>query len=203
VIGHGFRGMLSGFGSIVAPSVTTTGRITGSGFTALTGGDNTTPMLNVTGATNYGVALVSNVLRSVIAGNNPFTVSSANATTDTAITLQVGGKIQTYSTQSFDVTAQLDNHDGGNYFLYFANPTAARSITGWNSSPATGDVKFIFNVAAGGSGFNLTFEHEHGSSTDINRFLGLADADVVVPPGGAAIIAYKPTTNRWRVAKLF
>jgi hypothetical protein len=31
VIGHGFRGMLSGFGSIVAPTITTTGAITSGG----------------------------------------------------------------------------------------------------------------------------------------------------------------------------
>ena len=43
MIGHGFRGMLSGFGSIVVPSIESTGRVTAAGFTSSTDGSTATP----------------------------------------------------------------------------------------------------------------------------------------------------------------
>lgn len=172
------------------------GRVTGAGFTSSVNGTTATPAYNYTGATNYGHALISSVLTSVINGNSPFYVSSAHATTDSGITMQVGGRLQAYTIYSADVTGTVNNLDPGNATILHLNPTAARSVTGM-VFVGTGDIRFIKNVAAAGSGFNLTLEHEDAGSSANNRWRGAGGADVVIPPQGLAIATTNGTTVRW------
>lgn len=86
MIGQAFRGMLSGFGPIVAPSVTTTGaitaggRTTSAGFSSSIAGDATTPAFNKSDDTNTGIYFAGADAVSVATGGGaPLNVVSGGA----------------------------------------------------------------------------------------------------------------------------
>jgi hypothetical protein len=200
VIGHGFRGMLSGFGSIVAPSVTTTGdatiggRTTSAGFTSSIVGTAAVNAYAVSNVANGWSLIDGTKLVGSLSGSQLLELSGSFVTA--LIALRSATRLQAYTIHSADVVGQIDNYAPGEVTILQLNPTAARSMTGM-VAVSLGDFKFIKNVAAAGSGFNLTLEHAHASSSVGNKFSGAAGADVVVPPQGLALCIYNGTTSTW------
>ena len=177
-------------------ALTSTGRITGAGFTSSVNGDATTPAYNFSSSAGTGHAFVASKLTSAVGGSAILEVQSTFVDTTVGIAYRTGGRLQAYTIHAANVTGQIDNYAPGEVSILQLNPTAARSMTGM-VAVSLGDFKFIKNVAAAGSGFNLTLEHDHASSSAGNKFSGAGGADVVVPPQGLALAIYNGATSAW------
>lgn len=94
------------------------------------------------------------------------------------------------------ITGNVNNYAPGRANVYRIDLDADHDITGLVAG-THGEIRFFVNLAA----FLLTFKHESGSSTDVNRFLMRGGGDIVLDQNAWVALMYDGTTQRWR-AKL-
>ena len=58
--------------------------------------------------------------------------------------------------------------------------------------------KMLYLQNSGGR-YKITLKHADTGSTDVNRFVGVGTADVVIPAGGAVTLLYAVAESRWRI----
>jgi hypothetical protein len=95
------------------------------------------------------------------------------------------------------ITSDQNNYSPGAQGFVRLSTDAARSLTGMVAQP-DGTQRFIVNVGSN----SLILEHEHASSTDVNRFLCASGADITLAANEMAVLVYDATTQRWRAGKL-
>lgn len=209
MIGHGFRGMLSGFGSIVAPSVTTTGAIVGASVEATTGA-------------------VTATLGAVVAGS---TVTAATGLTVTSGTLAAGAATFSNDVQLTGANAKLRLDCGSTHENVLVATALSGNVTGWDPGGGSGanlykygdihvtsDAARVINtMIRPPQGYRLririwnkntdaartiTLLHDDGATgTATERFFAPGNANLVIPVNGfAEIYSDVFTSNRWAAA---
>ena len=58
--------------------------------------------------------------------------------------------------------------------------------------------KVLYLQNSGGT-YKITLKDADTGSTDVNRFVGVTTADVIIPPGGAVTLLYTTAESRWRI----
>lgn len=196
----------SGSGAIVADSVTSTGRITGAGFTSTTEGSAAVPAYNFTAATNQGMASVAAV-KIVLAAGGASQMAIANGAIDTegGATLRANSRFALANPTAAALAASQNDYagpSGGNLSpIWRLTPSAAWSVTGITARE--GGTFLLIENAETTAGRNITLPNEDVLSAAANRILGPNAASVVIPPGGAAQLFYDATSTRWRAFPLF
>lgn len=199
MIGSGFRGMLSGFGAINAPSLTTTGAVSASSF--LSGdGSAGTPSYGFASVAGMGwyksgagtmTAVVSSTAQ-VAVSNGDVTLALSDLRARAAVVL--GGEV----TPS-QITADQHDYAGVTSTKTIAriSTDASRTITGF-SVGFFNRIIVVQNVGAQ----DLVLAHQNLSSTDINRIITTTAASLTLTAGQAAMLIYDDTADRWRAYKL-
>lgn len=191
----GSRGFLTGFGEVVADRFI--GRSLGSA-TAPTFTWQSMLTDGVYNGTNGVFFTASGTARSRA---NTHAFGSVNS-----MPLLSDGRFVLQNIISASITADQNNYAPsgyGNACVLLLTPDAARSITGFGAPSDTGvevgGLVFVWNEATV-AGRNLTLVHESGSSDAGNRFTGAAAANVVIAPGGLALLRRvgNAATGRWR-----
>jgi hypothetical protein len=95
-----------------------------------------------------------------------------------------------------EITANTNNYAIGTGDIFRLTADAARNITGIVAR-ADGDAIVLINVDSADA---ITLKHASTDSTDVNRILVPWEGDyVLAAKGGAALLIYDGTTDRWRV----
>ncbi len=110
--------------------------------------------------------------------------------------------------QAFALTASQNNYAPGNpgaQPIWRITPDAPWSVTGIVAPTVYGTdgVLVLVQNAATVAGRNVTLTDQDAASTAANRIITPNAANVVIPPGGGALIAYDSTAARWRAYPLF
>ena len=96
-----------------------------------------------------------------------------------------------------EITANRNNYEpGAGKDIFRLTANAARNITGIVARN-DGDAILLINVDSTDA---ITLKHASADSTDVNRILVPWEGDyVLAAKGGAALLIYDGTTDRWRV----
>jgi hypothetical protein len=96
-----------------------------------------------------------------------------------------------------EITANQNNYEpGAGKDIFRLTANAARNITGIVARN-DGDAILLINVDSTDA---ITLKHASADSTDVNRILVPWEGDyVLAAKGGAALLVYDGTTDRWRV----
>lgn len=96
-----------------------------------------------------------------------------------------------------EITANQNNYEpGAGKDIFRLTADAARNITGIVARN-DGDAILLINVDSTDA---ITLKHASSDSTDVNRILVPWEGDYVLSAkGGAALLVYDGTTDRWRV----
>jgi hypothetical protein len=96
-----------------------------------------------------------------------------------------------------EITANTNNYEpGAGKDIFRLTADAARNITGIVARN-DGDAILLINVDSTDA---ITLKHASADSTDVNRILVPWEGDyVLAAKGGAALLVYDGTTDRWRV----
>lgn len=95
-----------------------------------------------------------------------------------------------------EITANTNNYNPGTGDIFRLTADAARNITGVVARN-DGDAILLINVDSTDA---ITLKHASADSTDVNRILVPWEGDYVLSAkGGAALLVYDGTTDRWRV----
>jgi hypothetical protein len=95
-----------------------------------------------------------------------------------------------------EITANTNNYAIGTGDIFRLTADAARNITGIVARN-DGDAIVLINVDSTDA---ITLKHASTDSTDVNRILVPWEGDyVLAAKGGAALLIYDGTTDRWRV----
>jgi len=96
-----------------------------------------------------------------------------------------------------EITENQNNYEpGAGKDIFRLTANAARNITGIVARN-DGDAILLINVDSTDA---ITLKHASGDSTDVNRILVPWEGDYVLSAkGGAALLVYDGTTDRWRV----
>ena len=163
-----------------------------TGNTTLSGAN-----LVVTGMATFSTANVA-VHNHIIAGNTVYTksvvFSEPNAVVATVLS-GAGAPVDNYSATGLAYASVLRiNPDTTNVELTgLVAPTNLTTLaSGGNGA------KLLYLQNSGGT-YKITLRHADTDSTDVNRFVGVTNADVVIPTGGAATLLYTVAESRWRV----
>lgn len=98
-------------------------------------------------------------------------------------------------TSPAEITANTNNYNPGTGDIFRITSDAARNITGVVAGSSGQAILFI-NVGS----HAITLKHASADSTDVNRILVPWAGDYVMSAnGGAALLVYDDTTDRWRV----
>ena len=127
-------------------------------------------------------------------------VPATNAAGDTTEKVTIGGIVDLARantvTSPAEITANTNNYAPGAGDIFRLTADAARNITGIVAR-ADGDAILLINVDSADA---ITLKHADAASTDVNRILVPWEGDyVLAAKGGAALLIYDGTTDRWRV----
>jgi hypothetical protein len=127
-------------------------------------------------------------------------VPATNAAGDTTEKVTIGGIVDLARantvTSPAEITANTNNYAPGTGDIFRLTADAARNITGIVAG-ADGDAIVLINVDSTDA---ITLKHDSTDSTDVNRILVPWEGDyVLAAKGGAALLIYDGTTDRWRV----
>jgi hypothetical protein len=127
-------------------------------------------------------------------------VPATNAAGTTTEKVTIGGIVDLARantvTSPAEITANTNNYDPGAGDIFRLTADAARNITGIVAR-ADGDAIVLINVDSTDA---ITLKHADAASTDVNRILVPWEGDyVLAAKGGAALLIYDGTTDRWRV----
>lgn len=93
------------------------------------------------------------------------------------------------------ITASQNNYNPGTGDIFRISSDAARDITGL-AGGASGRAILLVNVGS----HAITLKHQSGSSDAANRIVTQwAGDNAIAASGGAAVLLYDGTTERWRV----
>ena len=184
---------------------------------------NTTLLKSVGGTTINSAVVASKTLTvtGALAGSNTFALTgtatfSANVSVANNLTASntVYARAMLHSETGAVVSDVLSSSNHQNYTItglddaqvLRINPNVYNIVIGGILAPtnlttlASGGngAKLLYLQNAGGT-YKITLQHADTSSTDVNRFVGVTSADVVIPPGGAVTLLYTVAESRWRV----
>jgi hypothetical protein len=95
-----------------------------------------------------------------------------------------------------EITENTNNYNPGTGDIFRLTANAARNITGIVAR-TDGAAILLINVDSTDA---ITLKHASADSTDVNRILVPWEGDYVMSAkGGAALLVYDDTTDRWRV----
>ena len=151
--------------------------------------------LDVTGMATFSTANVA-VHNHIIAGNTVYTKSVVFSEPNAV----VSDVVSTASNDNYTATGLAYasvlriSPDTRNIELTgLAAPTNLTTLaSGGNGA------KLLYQQNSGGT-YKITLKHADTGSTDVNRFVGVTNADVVIPTGGAVTLLYTVAESRWRV----
>ena len=150
--------------------------------------------IGVTGVATFSANV--SVANNLVASNTVYAKSVVFSETDAV----VSDVVSTASTNADSVTGLADasvlriTPNTQNIKLPgLAAPTNLTTlVSGGNGA------KLLYLQNSGGT-YKITLRHADTDSTDVNRFVGVTNADVVIPTGGAATMLYTVAESRWRV----
>ena len=166
---------------VASKTLEVTGAATFSNTFALTG--------SATFTSNLTIADNLHVDNTVYAKNVVFSKTGA-----------VVSDVVSYSVNTYNITGLagasvlLINADARNIVL--SGLTAPTNLTTLVSGGNGAKVLYLQNT---GGTYKITLLHGSASSTDVDRFVGVGNADVVIPAGGAVTLLYAVAESRWRV----
>ena len=169
---------------VASKTLLVTGALTGSNTFALTGA--ATFSSNVTVANNL-VASNTVYAKAVL-------FSETGAVVSTVLS-GAGAPVDNYSATGLaDASVLRINPDTMNVEL--TGLTAPTNLT--TLASGGNGAKLLYLQNSGGT-YKITLKHADTGSTDVNRIVGVTNADVVIPTGGAATLLYTVAESRWRV----
>jgi hypothetical protein len=124
--------------------------------------------------------------------------NAAGTTTEKVTIGSIVGLARTNVVESpAEITANTNNYEpGSGKDIFRLTADAARNITGIVARN-DGDAILLINVDSTDA---ITLKHASADSTDVNRILVPWEGDYVLSAkGGAALLMYDGTTDRWRV----
>ena len=167
---------------VASKTLLVTGALTGSNTFALTG--------EATFSSNVSVA------NNLVASNTVY----AKAVLFSETGAVVSDVVSTASTDDYTATGLADasvlriNPDTRNIEL--TGLTAPTNLT--TLASGGNGAKLLYLQNSGGT-YKITLKHADTGSTELNRFVGVTDADVSIPAGGAVTLLYTVAESRWRV----
>ena len=169
---------------VASKTLLVTGALTGSNTFALTGA--ATFSSNVTVANNL-VASNTVYAKAVL-------FSETGAVVSTVLS-GAGAPVDNYSATGLaDASVLRINPDTMNVEL--TGLTAPTTLT--TLASGGNGAKLLYLQNSGGT-YKITLKHADTGSTDVNRFVGPTNADVIVPTGSAVTLLYTVAESRWRV----
>ena len=169
---------------VASKTLLVTGALTGSNTFALTGA--ATFSSNVTVANNL-VASNTVYAKAVL-------FSETGAVVSTVLS-GAGAPVDNYSATGLaDASVLRINPDTMNVEL--TGLTAPTNLT--TLASGGNGAKLLYLQNSGGT-YKITLKHADTGSTDVNRFVGPTNADVIVPTGSAVTLLYTVAEERWRV----
>ena len=169
---------------VASKTLLVTGALTGSNTFALTGA--ATFSSNVTVANNL-VASNTVYAKAVL-------FSETGAVVSTVLS-GAGAPVDNYSATGLaDASVLRINPDTMNVEL--TGLTAPTNLT--TLASGGNGAKLLYLQNSGGT-YKITLKHADTGSTDVNRFVGPTNADVIVPTGSAVTLLYTVAESRWRV----
>ena len=112
----------------------------------------------------------------------------------------VSDVVSTASTNDYTATGLADasvlriNPDTRNIEL-----TGLTAPTNLTTLASGGNGAKLLHLQNSGGTYKITLKHADTGSTELNRFVGVTDADVSIPAGGAVTLLYTVAESRWRV----
>jgi hypothetical protein len=103
------------------------------------------------------------------------------------------GRIESWLTPA-QITSDQNAYNPGNGSVFRISSDATRNLRGIVAG-VEGDEHRYVNVGS----FDIVLNNQHGSATAADRIITGTGTDIVLEPDDTAILAYDPTTQRWRV----
>ena len=127
-------------------------------------------------------------------------VPATNAAGTTTEKVTIGGIVDLARTNTVtspaEITANTNNYEPGAGDIFRLTADGAYNLTGVVAR-ASGEALLLINIGATN---DITIKHASADSTDVNRILVPWEGDYVLSAkGGAALLVYDDTTDRWRV----
>lgn len=127
-------------------------------------------------------------------------VPATNAAGTTTEKVTIGGIVGLARTNTVtspaEITADTNNYEPGAGDIFRLTADGAYNLTGIVAR-ASGEAVLLINV---GATHDITIKHASDDSTDVNRILVPWEGDYVMSAkGGATLLVYDDTTDRWRV----
>jgi hypothetical protein len=190
VIGHGFRGMLSGFGSMTVASLDTAGVITATG--GFVGNVTGNVAGNLTGLVD-GVDIDT---KAPLASPT-FTGTATIPTAAVSTALNVSGIETLSATSPAQWTGNQTDYSGfGSTMVSRISTDASRNI--YSATGSSLQFQWIVNTGAQ----NAVFVHDDGATgTAALRFSLKGSANYTLAPGAWIGRYYDATTARWRLTQ--
>ena len=169
---------------VASKTLLVTGALTGSNTFALTG--------EATFSSNVSVA--NNLVASNTVYAKAVLFSETGAVVSTVLS-GAGAPVDNYSATGLaDASVLRINPDTMNVEL--TGLTAPTNLT--TLASGGNGAKLLYLQNSGGT-YKITLKHADTGSTDVNRFVGPTNADVIVPTGSAVTLLYTVAESRWRV----
>ena len=169
---------------VASKTLLVTGALTGSNTFALTG--------EATFSSNVSVA--NNLVASNTVYAKAVLFSETGAVVSTVLS-GAGAPVDNYSATGLaDASVLRINPDTMNVEL--TGLTAPTNLT--TLASGGNGAKLLYLQNSGGT-YKITLKHADTGSTDVNRFVGPTNADVIVPTGSAVTLLYTVAEERWRV----
>lgn len=175
------------------PASHTHGNITNAGAIGTTSG-----LPVKTGASGVLEAGAFGTTSGTFCQGNDSRLSDSRTPTTHASSHQTGGAdvIANVVVTPSEITADQNNYNPGTGDIFRLTANAARNITGIVAG-ADGKAIMLINVDSTDA---ITLKHASSSSDEANRILVPWEGDyVLAAKGGAALLVYDDTTDRWRV----
>jgi hypothetical protein len=169
---------------VASKTMTVTGALAGSNTFALTGAATLSGNVSVVSASHLTAA------NTVYAKSVLFSQAGA----------VVSGVVSAVSTDNYTITGLADasvliiNPDTRNIDL-----TGLTAPTNLTTLVSGGNGAKILYLQNSGGTYKITLKDRNISSTATNRFVGVGNADVIIPSGGSVTLLYTVAESRWRV----
>ena len=150
--------------------------------------------IGVTGVATFSANV--SVANNLVASNTVYAKSVVFSETDAV----VSDVVSTGSTNDYSVTGLADASvlriNPNTQHIKLTGLVAPTNLT--TLASGGNGAKLLYLQNSGGT-YKITLKHADTDSTDVNRFVGVTNADVVIPTGGAATLLYTVAESRWRV----
>ena len=160
----------------------------------LTGVGTFSANIDVTGTATFSANV--SVANNLVASNTVY----AKAVLFSETGAVVSDVVSTASTNDYTATGLADasvlriNPDTRNIEL-----TGLTAPTNLTTLASGGNGAKLLHLQNSGGTYKITLKHAATGSTELNRFVGVTDADVSIPAGGAVTLLYTVAESRWRV----